>query len=144
MTRLALTAILLASVAAPALAQGVAPSGTLHGQNWQMGQDLDNSRNPAAAPIGPAQDRARRAELQRRQNQTFSGTGRPVPGVPNPTPGPAATTPAPRPAALPARTTPPRRPLPEPATAAPSVRSAPVTLAPGQSTGAARGTPDSR
>ena len=144
MNRLALAAILLSGVTAPALAQGISPDGAVHGQNWQMGQDLDNARNPAAAPLGPSQDRARRAAEQRRQNQPITGTGRPVTAVPNPTPAPGATPPA-----RPARTTtaptaPPRRPPPEPASVAPSVRSAPVAIPPGQSTGAARGTPDSR
>ena len=134
MLRFSFTAMLLAGMGSAALAQGVSPSGAVHGQNWQMGQDLERARNPAAAPLGPASDRAQRAERQRRQNQPITGTGRPVAAVPAPTPAPVT--------AAPARRAP--RPRAEPASVAPSLRSAPVAIPAGQSTGAARRTPDSR
>lgn len=144
MLRFSLTAMLLAGMSSAALAQGVSPSGAVHGQNWQMGQDLERARNPTAAPLGTAPDRARRVEQQRRQNQPITGTGRPVAAVPAPTPAPTpARVTAPQAARPPARPTPPRPPA-EPASIAPSLRAAPVAIPSGQSTGAARGTPASR
>lgn len=88
MRAFAITAILLAGLSAPALAQSTSSSGTgaIHGQNWTMGQDLSNARNTAPTPGTLAADRARRAERQRQLNQNFDGTGRPTTNVPQPTP----------------------------------------------------------
>lgn len=88
MRAFAITAALLAGMAGQALAQGTSASGSgaIHGQNWTMGQDLNNARNVAPTPGTMAADRARRAERQRQLNQNFDGTGRPAANVPQPTP----------------------------------------------------------
>jgi hypothetical protein len=88
MRSFAITAALLAGLAGHALAQGTSASGSgaIHGQNWTMGQDLNNARNLAPTPGTLAADRARRAERQRQLQQNFDGTGRPATNVPQPTP----------------------------------------------------------
>ena len=149
-----------------AAAQGATSRGPLVGQNWQLGQDLDNARNTTSAPVGTAPDRIQRAQRQQRQNRPITGAGRPVATVPTPTPTAAAaprppTRPPTRPvtplatpqsAAVPsARTQPapatqPSTPgeLPASTTAPGTPRSAAPLPSPGQSTGAARAMPASR
>lgn len=88
MRAFAITATLLAGLSGGALAQSSSASGSgaIHGQNWTMGQDLNNARNLAPTPGTMAADRARRAERQRQLQQHFDGTGRPAANVPPPTP----------------------------------------------------------
>jgi hypothetical protein len=88
MRSFAITAALLAGLAGNALAQGTSASGNgaIHGQNWTMGQDLNNARNLAPQPGTLAADRARRAERQRQLSRNFDGIGRPATNVPQPSP----------------------------------------------------------
>ncbi len=160
MNRMVLAAALILGCVGSALAQGTSPSGVVHGQNWQLPQDLDNARNPTTAPQGTAADRPARAQRQRRQSQNFPGTGRRVATVPSPTPpqvpvmpsetapGPAARTRPVPPAAVPGDQAPPRAaatPPVEPGQSTGVARATRSALpAAGQSTGAARGTPASR
>jgi hypothetical protein len=88
MRAFAMIAALMAGLSGTALAQGTSSSGSgaIHGQNWTMGQDLNNARNTAPQPGTLAADRARRADRQRQLGQNFDGTGRPTTNVPAPTP----------------------------------------------------------
>ncbi len=146
----------VASFGGGAFAQGVTPSGAIFGDGRDFSQDLTRPAHAAPRPSPTQSTQMRRAEQQRRANQNFPGTGRPVIAPPAPTPQPgAARAAATQPVAAPpiTRPTPPTRPQPErpaspvaarptlPAAAVPppSTRAAPVTIQPGQSTGAARG-----
>ncbi|WP_424810869.1 hypothetical protein [Roseococcus sp. YIM B11640] len=77
MRALAIMTVLLSALAPSAFAQGTSSSGSgaIHGQNWTMGQDLNNARNVAPSPGTVAADRAARAQRQQQFNQNFSGTG---------------------------------------------------------------------
>lgn len=146
----------VAPFGAAALAQGVTPSGAIFGDGRDFSQDLTRPAHTAPRPGSTQSMQTRRAEQQRQANQNFPGTGRPVAAPPAPTPQPGAARAAatqPVGASPIARPTPPARPQPErpasplaarpavpaPAAAPASTRAAPVTIQPGQSTGAARG-----
>lgn len=136
MNRTALMMALLTGGIGPAVAQGMAPSGVVHGQNWQMPQDLDSAQNTSARPAGSASDRQQRALRQQRQNQTFSGVGRPVVGAPLATP-PGS----PQRAGIP-QPTPPTRPAAPVSAMTPGIAARgaqDIPTEPGQSTGPARG-----
>jgi hypothetical protein len=79
---LILTVILTLSIgfaASPAAAQQVTSQGVIHGQNWNMGQDLEslNAMNRPGSPL--ARDRAARAARQAQFNRGF--TGMPLPST---------------------------------------------------------------
>jgi xanthine dehydrogenase iron-sulfur cluster and FAD-binding subunit A len=65
--------------ASPAAAQQVTSQGAIHGQNWNMGQDLAslNAMNRPGSPL--ARDRAARAARQAQFNRGF--TGMPLPST---------------------------------------------------------------
>jgi hypothetical protein len=88
MRAFAITAALLAGLSGTSFAQGTSSSGSgaIHGQNWTMGQDLNNARNLAPQPGTLAADRTRRAERQRQLARDYDGVGRPATNVPQPTP----------------------------------------------------------
>ncbi|MBS7791478.1 hypothetical protein KTR66_15860 [Roseococcus sp. SDR] len=158
-TAILLLAPLLFTPAATPLAQGVSSNGVVFGDGRDPSQDfIRPGETPARPSAGTtAAERARRAERQRQINQNFSGTGRPVAAPPTP-PAPARTSAAPvAPPAAPAPVVPAQSAAARPPVAAgpaetragtaappPGTRAAPVVIQPGQSTGAARGTPASR
>jgi hypothetical protein len=74
MRRFAIIAAATIALAAPsAQAQIMAPSPVVHGQNWNMGQDLTRMVSTTRTTAGQA---ALRAQMQARHARQFPGTPR--------------------------------------------------------------------
>jgi hypothetical protein len=63
----------IALIAPAANAQVIAPSPVVHGQNWNMGQDLNRMEATTRTTAGQA---ALRAQMQARHARHFPGTPR--------------------------------------------------------------------
>ncbi|MDB5416333.1 MAG: hypothetical protein JWR10_4668 [Rubritepida sp.] len=74
MRRTGFSALILIATMGFASAQQVTALGAVHGQTWNMGQDLNRMEATQRLPSPLATDRAARARRQAQFNRSFPGT----------------------------------------------------------------------